>query len=108
MQFATVGSDEHTQKGAKSPRLDVEIPCRTDQPSKFRFREREHPLRVEHASRFQIRDGTLDVGPTRVLGKNRTNANFERRFAGPPLLMAEALAHEFVGATQLRRLLLTS
>ena len=60
-QIAAEPLNEHTQKRAQPPRLDVEITGRTDQFRQFRFRQREQFSRFEHLRRLQIGDGALDV-----------------------------------------------
>jgi hypothetical protein len=54
----------------------------------------------EQSGVFQGRESAFDIFPTGVLGEDCADADFERGFAGPPVLMAEPGAHEIVRLAQ--------
>jgi len=77
-------------EGAQAPCLDPEGPGRADQPRERSFGDRRQPAGCQEAALAERAERSLDVGPRRVLGEDRSRRDLEWRSPRPPLLPPEA------------------
>jgi hypothetical protein len=101
LEFGVVLADENFEEGSEPAGFDAEIAGRADQTSQLGFGKPEESAGFEEVVRSQVVEGAFDVRPIRILSENGADADLERRFSGPPLLMAEVCTQQTVGAPKI-------
>jgi hypothetical protein len=101
LEFSVVLVDENLEEGSEPAGFDAEIAGWADQAGQLGLGEPQESAGFEKVVRSQVVEGAFDVRPIRILSENGADADLERRFSGPPLLMTEVCTQQTVRAPKI-------